>query len=69
MQFHIATMECGGCVRGVVKALHSIDPTAQIETDLATKTVTVQSTLPGTGFLPALDAAGFRAELMQGAAS
>ena len=69
MRFHIATMECGGCARGIAKALHSIDPTAQIDTDLAARIVTVQSVMRGTDFLPALSSAGFPAELQHEAMS
>lgn len=61
MQFHIESMECGGCARGVSKAIASVDPDAVIETDPPARRVTVQSDKPGTAFLPALAAAGFPA--------
>ena len=61
MQFHIENMTCGGCVRGVTRAIHSIDPLAGIEADPPARKLTVQSDKPGAAFLPALQAAGFDA--------
>jgi copper chaperone len=61
MQFHIANMECGGCARGVTRAIQSVDPKAIVETDPPARRVTVQSEQPQTAFLPALEAAGFPA--------
>lgn len=43
MQFHVETMTCGGCVRRVTKAIQSIDPAAQVQADLASRTVVVTS--------------------------
>lgn len=63
MQFHINNMECGGCARGVMKAIQSVDPQAVIETDPPTRRVMVQSSHPQTAFLPALEAAGFPAQI------
>jgi len=63
MQFHIESMECGGCVRGVTRAIHSVDPDARIEADPPSRRVRVQSAQPGAAFLPALAAAGFPATL------
>lgn len=67
MQFHIPNMECGGCVRGVTKAIHSIDPQATIQADPPARRISVTSQHSGAAFLPALEAAGFPATLQQGA--
>lgn len=61
MQFHIATMECGGCARGVTRAIQSVDPAAIVQADPPARRVTVQSEQPQSAFLPALEAAGFPA--------
>ena len=37
-------MTCGGCVRGVTAAIKSVDPTAEVVTDLATHRVQVKTT-------------------------
>ena len=66
MQFHIESMECGGCVRGVTRAILSVDPQATVEADPPTRKVRVQSGLPHTAFLPALAAAGFPASALNG---
>lgn len=63
MQFHIEHMECGGCARGVIKAIQSVDPTAQVETDPPNRKARITSNMPGVDFLPALSAAGFPATL------
>ncbi len=59
MQFHIQTMTCGGCVRGVTKAIHSVDPMAEITADPATHKVDVVTTAPRTALESVLADAGF----------
>ena len=63
MQFHIENMTCGGCVRGVTRAIQSVDPDAAVEADPPARKLTVQSGKPGAEFLPALAAAGFDAQI------
>ena len=63
MQFHIENMTCGGCVRGVTRAIHSVDPAAAVEANPPARKLTVQSKLPGAEFLPVLTAAGFDAKI------
>lgn len=59
MQFHIETMTCGGCVRGVTKAIQSVDPSAQISADPATHKVEVVTTAPRDRLAAVLADAGF----------
>ncbi len=63
MRFHIENMTCGGCVRGVTQAIHSVDPAATIEADPSARQLIVQSGRSGAAFLPALADAGFDAKL------
>ena len=63
MQFHIENMTCGGCVRGVTRAIQSVDPAATVEADPPARKLTVQSGKPGAAFLPALAEAGFDAQI------
>lgn len=63
MHFHIENMTCGGCVRGVTRAIQSVDPSATVDADPPLRKLTVQSGKPGAAFLPALAAAGFDAKL------
>lgn len=59
MQFHIENMTCGGCVRGVTKAIQSVDPMAQISADPATHKVDVVTTAPRADLTAVLANAGF----------
>lgn len=59
MEFHIENMTCGGCIKGVTKAIQSVDPDAKIDASLETKLVQVTSTRQRNTFLPALERAGF----------
>lgn len=65
MQFHIENMTCGGCVRGVTRAIQSVDAGAQVEADLATHVVTVRTSAARAELEKALVAADFapRAEV------
>ncbi len=63
MQIHIPDMACGGCLRGVTRAIHSVDPRAAIEADPPARADAITSSQPATAFLPALAAAGFPAQL------
>lgn len=59
MQFHIESMTCGGCAKGVVKAIAQVDPQAKVITDPPTRKVEIISSLPRTAFEAALADAGF----------
>ena len=59
MQFHIETMICGGCARGVTKAIQSVDATAEVKADPATRTVDVITIVPRERLAAALTDAGF----------
>ena len=45
-EFHVPDMTCGHCSAAVTKALKAADPEAQVEVDLPTKKVRVQSRQP-----------------------
>lgn len=61
MRFHIENMSCGGCARSVTKAVESVDPTAKVTADPATKKVTIESATPADSFARALGEAGYPA--------
>ena len=52
-------MTCGGCVRGVTKAIRTVDSDAQVSADLETKNVKVVTSLPRAAFEDALAKADF----------
>ena len=61
MRFHVQNMTCGGCARGVTKAVRSVDPAAGIEIDLDARTVELTTAQPAAALIAALDTAGFQA--------
>jgi copper chaperone len=61
MQFHIENMTCGGCVRGVTKALTRLDPEATLQADTEARTITVQTSAAREAVTQALAEAGFPA--------
>ena len=59
MQFHIENMTCGGCVRGVTKAIQAVDPQAQINADPPTRKLEVNTSASREQIEAALNDAGF----------
>jgi copper chaperone len=59
MQFHIETMTCGGCARGVTKAIRSVDPMAEVKADPETRLVEVTTTAARERLAAVLTDAGF----------
>ena len=41
LEFDIANLSCGHCVRAVTEAVHEVDPAAQVDAALGTKHVRV----------------------------
>ncbi len=61
MQFHIENMTCGGCVKGVTRAIQSQDPAAEVSADLESHQVQVTTSAPREKLVSALAEAGFTA--------
>jgi copper chaperone len=59
MQFHIENMTCGGCARGVTRAIQDVDPDASVTTDPPTRSVKVETTASESEIVSALNGAGF----------
>jgi len=59
MQFHIETMTCGGCARGVTKAIQSVDPAAEVQADPPARKVDVKTSAAREALVAALTEAGF----------
>ena len=62
MEFNIPAMSCGHCVGAVTQAVKSVDPTAQVNVDLASKKVVVQSSQDRQAVAAALAEAGYPAQ-------
>lgn len=41
----VSGMTCGGCIKAVTRAVQAQDPQAQVQVDLATQVVTLDTTL------------------------
>lgn len=59
MKFEIANMTCGGCARSVTATIKDLDPNAQVNIDVATKLVDVQSSATLEQLTKALTEDGF----------
>lgn len=61
MELRVEGMTCGGCAKSVTKAILSVDPNASIETNPATRTVRVETTVPQAAVREVLAEAGYPA--------
>jgi len=59
MHLTIPNMVCGGCARSVTKAIHTVDPDAQVVADPPGHTVEVTTTATREQIVAALRAARF----------
>ena len=59
IEFDIASLSCGHCVRAVTEAVHEVDPAARVDVDLARKHVTVQTQADRQQLAAALAQAGY----------
>ena len=59
MQLHIENMTCGGCVRGVTKAIQSVDAAAKVTADPPSRRVEVQTSATREQIEAAMREAGF----------
>jgi copper chaperone len=57
--FQVQGMSCGHCVQTVTKAVQAIDAKAQVQVDLATGDVRVESSAPKAAIAEAIGEAGY----------
>jgi copper chaperone len=62
IRLSVPDMTCGGCVRRVTNAIHSVDPAADITSTLANREVTIATHATEQAVLAALAEAGYPAE-------
>lgn len=62
MKFHVPDMSCGHCTATIKEALTALDPKAEVETDLADRTVTLRSDQDIGAVKAALEKAGYPAQ-------
>lgn len=58
-QFMIPAMSCGRCVAAITQAIQSLDPEAELDFDLASRSVRIDSSLPAAALETALGDAGY----------
>jgi copper chaperone len=63
----VKTMSCGHCVKAITEAVRELDPASDVNADLATKHVRVQTTQSRDALIAALGAAGYDASVSQAA--
>ncbi len=64
LRFTVPNMACGGCAKGVAKAVQGVDANARIETDTTAREVRVESSKANeAALLAALQDAGYPAQL------
>ncbi len=59
MQIRIENMTCGGCARGVTRAIQSLDPAAEVVADPPNRRIEVHSTASRAELEAVLKTAGF----------
>jgi len=59
IEFEIKNMTCGHCVGAVTKTVKLVDPSADVQVDLASKKVLVESSEERSSFAEALTEAGY----------
>jgi len=59
MEFNIPAMSCGHCVSAVTQAVKALDPAAQVDVDLASKKVVVETSQDRQAVAAALADAGY----------
>jgi len=59
MELFVARLNCGGCVRGVTRAVHRVDPAAEVVCDLQTQRVSITTTAEPARILTELAEVGY----------
>jgi len=59
IELTLPDMTCGHCARTVTATVQKVDPAAQLNIDLPTHQVTIESTQPAQAFVAALAEEGY----------
>ena len=59
-QFQVQGMTCGHCVKAVTQAVKSVDPQAEVQVDLASGKVDVQTQQDRTAIARAIEEEGYQ---------
>ena len=61
MKYSVPDMSCGHCTAAIKKAIEAVDPAADVQTDLESRTVTIASSKPDPMLVEAMKSAGYDA--------
>jgi copper chaperone len=64
MELKIESMTCGGCAKSVTRAIHSVDPQADVAADSVARTVKIQTTAAVGAIQSVLEEAGYPATVI-----
>ena len=59
LSLKVSGMTCGGCINAVTRAVQAQDPQAKVQADLASKIVTLETTLSAAQASQLITDAGF----------
>jgi copper chaperone len=59
LKLNVPDMSCGHCVGAITQAIKAVDPAAEVKTDLASKTVMVDTQAAPEKIRHAVDDAGY----------
>ena len=62
-RFNVQGMTCGHCVKAVTNAIKNDDPTAQVQVELASGVVQVDSSLPAERVVELIREEGYEAQV------
>ncbi len=62
LAYQVNGMTCGGCARAVTNAIKSVDAAANVQVDLPSKRVTVESAIYAAEVQSAIEDAGYGVE-------
>lgn len=60
-KLHVENMNCGGCAKGVTRAVQGLDQAAKIVVDLPAKEISITSFAGPAALIDALKSAGYQA--------
>jgi copper chaperone len=62
VEFKVAGMTCGGCVRSITNAVHGVAAAAKVTVDLRSKRVSVETNVDAGVIADAIENAGHQVE-------
>jgi len=62
VRFKIPGMTCGGCARSITNAIQSVDPAAEIDTNVPERLVTIKTAADEQSLVEVIREAGYEAE-------